>query len=303
MPQTPPQSGPTTPPSFTRLFDGQCFADKIFVLAPPFQPSPKAVAEISQRCGNSIAVDTANGDMAVPSGAQVGALSIGIYHPPYNDASIPAVKFTPKRLDHPRGSAWDGRGNLWIADDLAGRVWEFRPPFTESTQIAAESAVGTEPAGMSIDKRAKLMFVSDLGGNFTCAKTSCHVFVIREPYTTHPIATLTYPHEMPFAVGVDPQGRLFVALDTGETTGRVDVYTPPFSSGEKPAFSLDPGGQSRTLAFDSRGNLFSQLLQTGGVVEFDAPIDGSKTRPAAEIGCPQGSTCERRNWAGLAFGP
>lgn len=285
------------------MFDGQCFSDKIFILAPPFTPAPPPVAAIAQPCSNSIAIDGKNGDMAAPSGAVLGTLSVRIYHPPYSTASAPSVSFTPAKLSHPRGSAWDEDDNLWVADDAAGRVFEFRPPFSAKTVAAAENGVATQPAGLTVDRVSRQMFVTDLGGNYKCEVTACHVFVIPAPYTGGAIATLTFAHQQPFAVAVDSAGRLFVGIDTSETTATINVYKPPFVSGEEPAFALDPGGPVRTLAFDPHGNLFSQRLATGGVIEFAAPIDGPRSAPDASLGCPAGVTCVPRNWAGLAFGP
>jgi hypothetical protein len=263
------------------------------------------VAAIPQACGNSIAIDSSDGAMAVPSGAEVGTLlAISIYHPPYSSESVPATRFKPPGLIHPRQSAWDARGNLWVADDLAGKLFEFRPPFSETTQASAASSIAMQPAGLAIDTRANLLFVTDLGGDRMCAKTACHVYVVPSPYTGAPTATLTFAHEQPYAVAIDSSGRIFVALDTSPTTGVINVYSPPFTSNQRPAFSLDPGEPVRTLGFDPHGNLDAQVLTTGGIVEFDAPFDGSRSAPTLSIGCPAGDACKGpHNWAGFAFGP
>ncbi|MFY9720468.1 MAG: hypothetical protein WAK16_12585 [Candidatus Cybelea sp.] len=292
------------PLRFARMFDGQCLTNAIFILKPPFGPSPKPVGKIEQSCGNSIAIDPATGTMAVPSGAVFGKLSVSIYRPPYSSASRSAMRFTPKGLVHPRQSAWDGNGNLWVADDTADKVFEYRAPFSTATQAAAQLEVATQPAGLAIDSKAGLMFVTDLGGDLTCAKAACGVHVIPKPYAGKAIATLTFAREQPFAVAVDRRGRLFVGLDKSADKGEINVYLPPFTSHESPAFSLDASGHARALAFDPEGNLYAQLYETGGVVEFAGPIDGSRSAATLVVGCPQGSfKCARSNWAGLAFGP
>jgi hypothetical protein len=296
--------GLRVPQSFTRMFDGQCFSAKIFILAPPFYPSPAPVAAIAQSCGNAIAFDPADGAFVVTSGAVFGKLSVNVYRPPYSSVSVPAVSFSPSALSHPRQVAWDGSGNVWLSDDAANRVYEFRAPFSPSSVPAAENALATQPVGLAIDPEAGLMFVGDVGGSSACAKTSCRVDVVRAPYTGAPVVTLALGDSTPAALAVDEMGRLFVGFESGSSKGLIKVYVPPFATGESAAYTLDAGGPINSLAFDSNQNLYAQLHDTGGVVVFDGPISGSASTPSASLGCPHGvAKCELKNWAGLAFGP
>lgn len=297
-----PASGPITPPSFQRMFEGHCSANEIFILTPPYSRSQAPSAAFAQPCANAIAFDPSSGTVGVTSGAVYGKLSIRIYRPPYSSSSVPAATFTPRGLVHPRSAAWDTAGNLWAADDEANRVFEFRPPFSTTTQAAKALTLATQPSGLAIDPQTRFMFVTDLGGGRACAKTSCRIDVLDAPYTGKPAATMTFPHAQPFVVAVDESGRLFAGVDRGRASdATIDVYQPPFASSERPAFALHPGGPVRALAFDHRGNLFAQLLDSG-VVEFVAPISGTRFAPSAILGCPKGLTC-KHGWAGLAFGP
>lgn len=291
-----------TPPRFARMFNGQCFAHKIFILTPPYATPPVPIAAIAQPCANSIAFDP-RGVMAVTAGAVFGKLSIRLYHPPYSAASVPVVTFTPRGLTHPRAASWDSEGNLWVADDEANHILEFRPPFSSATESAATLTVATQPVGVTVDRATKLMFVTDVGGDRTCKKTACHVFVLKPPYLGKPVVTWTFMQAQPYVAALDSSGRLFVELDRSESAADINVYAPPFTNDERPSFVLHPGGPVRTLAFDPQGNLFGQLLATGGLIEFKAPIDGDRAAPTATFGCPQGVTCKSHGWAGLAFGP
>jgi hypothetical protein len=294
-------AGPT-PRRFARMFDGQCFVHKLFVLAPPYATPPVPVAAIAQPCANAIAFDP-DGVMAVTAGAVFGKLSIRLYRPPYSSASLPVVAFTPRGLIHPRGATWDTSGNLWVSDDEANRIFEFRPPFTNATQAAATLTVATQPIGVTVDRATKRMFVTDVGGNHTCAKTACHVLILRPPYRGKPIVTWTFAHAQPYVAALDASGRLFVEIDRSATEADINVYDPPFTNEENPTLVLRAGGPVRTLAFDPKGNLFGQLLESGGLIEFAAPIAGNRSAPTASFGCPKGVTCKSHGWAGLAFGP
>jgi hypothetical protein len=72
---------------------------------------------------------------------------------------------------------------------------------------------------------------------------------------------------------------------------------------EPASYTLTVGSPVEYLAFDSAQNLYAQLYDTGGVVMFDGPIVGSIATPSLIIGCPPGTMCTPKNWAGLAFGP
>jgi hypothetical protein len=216
--------GPTIPPSFARMFLGQCFSNAIFILAPPFSPSPVPVGSISGPCSNGVAFNLSNGALAVASGGVFGVLSIRIYNPPYSSASVPAVTIAPGGLSHPRQLAWDGSGKFWVADDTANKVYEFQPPFSASSTPSATNTLATQPIGLAINPKSGLMFIGDGGGSKSCATTACHVYVVRAPYTGAAVATFTLGNSVPAAMAVDQLGRLFVGFDTGDFNGLIKVY-------------------------------------------------------------------------------
>ncbi len=294
-------AGPAVPRSFTRMFVGQCFARKIFIVAPPFSSRRAPAGAISQPCTNAIAFDASSGMMAAASGAVFGKLSINLYRLPYSSASVPVVSFKPAGLLHPRQLAWN-EGDLWVSDDLANRVYEFRAPFSAASGPAAANTSAAQPIGLAIDPVRRLMFIGDEGGSRTCAAAPCRVFVVRAPYTGPAVATITLGNSVPAALAVDRRGRLFVGIENGGLKGRIEVYAPPFVIGQKPTFTLNAGDGVMALAFDPAQNLYAQLFSTGGVVRFNGPIARSMSAPSRSLGCP-GARCRNKNWAGLSFGP
>jgi hypothetical protein len=297
--------GPAVPSSFARMFDGQCFSNKIFILAAPFSPAPTPVGAIAQPCGNSLAFNLSNGALAAASSSIFGAGSISIYNPPYSSASAPTatLSFGGPALSDLRQIAWDGSGNIWVADAVANKVYQLQPPFTASSAPTAANTLATQPAGLAINPYAGLMFIGDLGGSKTCAATPCHLYVVPAPYTGVATATFTYGTSSPACIAVDRLGRLFVGFDNGPFKGLIKVYLPPFVTDEEAAYTLTVGNPIESLAFDSGQNLYAQLFDTGGVVVFNGPILGSIAVPSAVLGCPAGAICGAKNWAGLGFGP
>jgi hypothetical protein len=291
------------PQAFNRMFDGQCFSNKIFVLAPPFSPSQTAAGAIAQPCSNSIAFDPSSGTMAVASGAVFGKLSISIYNPPFSRASVPVVTFSPSGLRHPRQLAWDASGSVWVSDDLVNKVYKLRGPFSAASAPAAVNTLATQPIGLAIDPVHQIMFIGDAGGSRSCSATPCHVYVVPAPYTGAAVATINLGNSTPTALAVDLRGRLYVGFEKGALKGLIKIYLPPFATGQTAAVTLNAGDAVMSLAFDLKQNLYAQLHSTGGVVRFDGPISRSMAKPSVVLGCPSGATCRNKNWAGLAFGP
>ena len=291
------------PRQFARMFDAQCFAGKILIVAPPFSGQLAPAGAISTPCTNAVAFESRSGTMAVASGAVFGVLSIRIYSPPFSSASVPAVTFTPPGLLHPRQLAWDHSGNLWVSDDLARKVYEFRPPFSVWSKPAAAITAAMQPMGLAIDPVNRLMFVADAGGSRTCAAAQCRIYVIRAPYTRSPVATIPLGKSSSTALAVDRRGRLFAGIGYGTFKGVIRVFVPPFVSSQRPAFSLNAGDAVMAVTFDPAQNLYAQLFSTGGVVRFNSPISQSMRAPSMRLGCPGGATCRSKNWAGLSFGP
>jgi hypothetical protein len=301
--------GPNTPTGFTRMYDALCGEAKVFVVAPPFAAPLTASASFSHGCGWSLAF-AQNGTLAASSAV---TSAVRIFNPPYSSSSTPTVTIAGggSTLTQPSGIAWDGSGNLWVADRNLGTpgVKEFAPPFSAGSAPVATNSTAPVPVGLAINPSAGLMFIGDVGGNLgpgDChiAAPLCHVYIVPAPYTGAPIATFTFGSSTPVAIAVDQLGRLFVGFESGGFGGLIKVYLPPFATGNSAAYTLTVGSPIWNLAFDSGQNLYAQL-DNGTVVVFNGPILGSITAPSAVLGCPTtaGICPAPGDFGGLAVGP
>lgn len=305
--------GPNPPPSFNRLFDVQCNVTKIYIIPPPIAAPLTPTASFGTTCDESLAFNASNGMLAEVSGA-FSPHSLKLYNAPYSGSSTAFATIGPggsSTLVQPEGDAWDGSGNVWVADQGNASIDEFSPPFSASNAPSATNTnyttlSGSTPSGLAINPVAGLMFISDRR-NGASATSSRHVYVVPAPYTGVPTADLTVStgadSNRPFALAVDLQGRLFVGYSAGTKLGTIDVFVPPYATGNSPAFSLvaSPGAVDGVfaLAFDPAQNLYAQL-GPGQVVVFNGPVLGAAAGPSANLGCPSGAC---NIWGGIAFGP
>lgn len=293
--------GPNTPSGFSRMFDAITGTSKIYIIAPAFAP-PLTPAGTFSHFSNvgQLAFNPFNGTLAGSSGP-CGA-TVDIYNPPYSSSTTPTVSITggATTLTCPVGVAWDGSGNLWVADFGTPGVKEFTPPFTATAAPAATNTFAAFPAALAINPVAGLMFVGDEGG------VTKHLYVIPAPYTGVPTATFSFGSSTPKTAFVDQQGRLFVGFVSGALKGQVLVFVPPFATGNSPAFALtaSPGGalDVRSLAIDTAQNVYAQLGD-GSVVMFNGPVLGAISAPSALLGCPPAASPCIFGAGGLAFGP
>ncbi len=295
-------SEPPVGATFSRMFDGQCQPNGIFVLEPPFVSEQHPAAVVAQPCGNGIAFNPNDARMAVDSGAVFGALSLRVYDPPFTSASAPAVTMLPRGFKHPRQLTWNDE-DIWVADDEAGRIWKFSPPFHDDSQAAASNATVLQPAALAIDARSGTMYVGDIGGEGTCSTAPCHVYAIAPPYTGTAVATLSFRDSAPVALALDERGYLYAGFIGGQYNGKILIFSTPLTGNATPKYTLDARDSVETVALDAKQNVYAQVIHTGAVVVFDGPIDASASKPSRNLGCPVGSTCSLKNWAGLAFGP
>jgi sugar lactone lactonase YvrE len=192
---------------------------------------------------------------------------------------------TPNGLSQPHGLAFDGSGNLWVADSYNSRILEFSPPF--SSGMAASVTLG-EPGF----------------GNGACPGVIS-------------ASTMCFPSDLRF----DSDGDLWI-VDPDEN--RILEFKPLFSSGESTALVIgQPGFMSATqgagatgfdypwsLSFDKTGNLWVSDRGNWRVLEFTPPFSngesanivlgypsftatGSNTDPETDITNPSGLAFDR----------
>jgi sugar lactone lactonase YvrE len=225
--------------------------------------------------------------------------------------------FNASNLTRPEGVAFDSAGDLWVASEGAGRVTEFRPPFSNgmnASVIIGQAGFGvapvtgfgptnlTAPVGISFDASGDL-WVADFLAN--------RVTEYRPPFTNGEGATLVLGQStltghladttavnltQPQAIQFDSHGDAWVG-DWGN--GRALEYMAPLSTGEAASVVLgEPdfttalaGGLNNlsnvgTLLLDSHGNLWVADFENNRIVEYLGPTFANDEAPAVVIGQP-----------------
>ena len=159
-------------------------------------------------------------------------------------------------LATPLSIAFDGQGNLWVADQTNSRVLRFPASALGATNPSADIVIGQkdfttgspntggisaatldQPTGLAFDSKGTL-YVSDAGNNrvllFPAPQATGEaatvvlgqaVFTVRGSPKTGPAGTEI---ASPFGLAFDPPGNLYVA-DPAEN--RVLIFNAPFTSG------------------------------------------------------------------------
>ena len=161
---------------------------------------------------------------------------------------------TASEIGYGVGLAFDGSGNLWVADWTNNRVMEFKSPFTNG--MAATLVLGqadfthgngacTATSGSSLCAPRDIVF--DASGNLWVADgDNNRILQFKKPFSNGMAATLELGQ---------PAATAFTTKDV--------------NSGGLSASSLStPNG----LAFDSRGNLWVADWHNNRVLEFKSPF-------------------------------
>jgi sugar lactone lactonase YvrE len=163
--------------------------------------------------------------------------------------------------------AFDASGNLFALDEASGSIFEFTPAGIKSTFV---SGIGS-PVSLAFDAAGNL-FVGDQVANA--------IFKFAPDGTK---TTFASGLNDPLGLAFDSAGNLFVAENVG---GNIFKFTP---NGAMTTFASGLNG-SAGLAFDSSGNLFE--ADSGNTI-FEFTSTGTKTTFASGFAQP----------AGLAFEP
>jgi sugar lactone lactonase YvrE len=172
--------------------------------------------------------------------------SLVIGQPNFTSAA-PATSNTG--LAGPHYLAFDGAGNLWVADSGNNRVLEFKPPFVTgmaaslvigqvdfASNVSATTAIGLSvPTGVVFDGGGNL-WMSDTGNNRIlefkppfATGMSASLVLGQGNFTSNAAATTQNALATPFGLGFDSSGSLYVA---DADNNRTLVFAPPFRNNQ-----------------------------------------------------------------------
>ncbi len=239
---------------------------------------------------------------------------------------------TQSGLTNPLGLAFDSSGDLWISDQFANRILEFKVPLSsgmgaslvlgQSSFTASGNATSSNgfyyPGGLAFDSSGNLWaadtandrvlefrppFSTGMGASLVLGQSG---FTSRAPATSQ--SGLFFPAD----VKLDPSGNLWVS---DEFNNRLLEFKPPFSNGKAAslvigqsgfisnAFSSTQNGLyiPQGLTFDFAGNLWVADAANSRVVEFKAPfsIGMPATSVLGQPGFNSGATATSQS--GLRF--
>lgn len=207
------------------------------------------------------------------------------------------------------GLAFDGNGNLWIADSMNSRVLEFKPPFATgmnaSLVIGQASFSGGASTATSSGMGGPFGLVFDSAGNLWVADTwnnrileyqapfttgmSASLVIGQPNFTSNAIGTTASTFIEPTSIAFDSAGNLWVA---DPENNRVLEFQKPFTTGMsaslvlgQSSFTSSSGattennlalGDKAQIAFDSSGDLWVTDVVNNRVLEFTPPFSNDQ---------------------------
>jgi hypothetical protein len=146
----------------------------------------------------------------------IQAPSIAIYDPAHLRAK-PCGNIT--RLQTPEGLFVDSHGNLWVADALAQKVYEFAPGQNAPKQTLTDP--NGQPYAVTINEAAQAIYVTEYQNNVN-PSTLVEIYANG---STVPTGSLSDPDARNGGyAALDNQGNLYVTFMTQSNTAQVDRW-------------------------------------------------------------------------------
>ncbi len=213
----------------------------------------------------------------------------------------------------PGGIAFDGSGDLWVADSLNNRILQVKHPFSSgelASIVVGEFDYTADLVGGANSLRAPVGEAFDLSGNLWIAdQQNNRIVEFMSPLSTGMDASVVLGEKdfrtnygstdqdrlsLPRAVAFDKSGNLWVA---DAYNSRVLEFSPPFSSGmpaslvigQSDFVSNSAGAGANGLSIpsditlDSSGNLWVSDLGNNRVLEFKPPFSSGMS-PSLVLG-------------------
>jgi NHL repeat-containing protein len=199
------------------------------------------------------------------------------------DFSSAGCSTTAEGVCSPAGTAFDGKGRLFVADSGSNRVLVYNPPFTNGMAASrvmgqpdfVSSSCNTTQNGLcqpeAVARRRKRLFVADTGNRRVLGYLAPFVtgmkasLVLGQPNFTSPptdgCETTQASACAPIGLGLNRQGQLFVA---DENDDRTVLYAPPFVNGMNASLVIgQPDFNSDRCSATDVGNCDPERIAVG----------------------------------------
>lgn len=271
----------------------------LLVFAPPFTSGSTPAIVMPQ---NATSKMNGPGDVLIDHSGDVVVLNDGsnvtpfvtVYSQPVSASSSPFAQFNTGTTtqDNVYGGAIDAAGTLWLSNRNTVtpniKISTVTPPFTNSstlTTVLTPTNGIHDPAQIAFDNNGHMAVAEQVASDVVIYATP----VTSASMPTAKIALTSFGQGVAF----DSAGRLFAT----SAYNTIEVFTPPFSNGQSPSFTISGLADTDFITFDSSGNLWAPECHTpGSVLEFLPPFSSGST-PSLTI-----TSTEDCLWA-IAFGP
>ncbi len=186
--------------------------------------------------------------------------------PPGAPLFVMSLPFTPAKL------AFDGAGNLYVADYGGGRIAVLAAPIAGTSAPATLITGLSTPNGLCFDVAANL---------YVTSFTSSILSVYQPPYTGSPVIVNTGTANSN-SCAVDAATQQLIVASGNASLGQILVYDLPLAANAGPAVRIPFNGTAPTaLAVDPSGDLFVGVGATA--IQVYAPPFTSVSSPLFAI--------------------